>query len=89
MPPFPHSNVSYPNGAIVTFGAVPYVFAGGRAFEASASELTAVQKVDPAQVLAAPAGAAAPTAVGPRPGVTVSTHAVDGQRHHVRRRHRR
>ena len=78
VPPFPHSNVSYPNGAIVTFGAAPYVFAGGRAFEASASELTAVRKVDPAQVLAAPAGSSAPTAVAPRPGVTVSTHAVDG-----------
>ncbi len=80
--------MSYPNGAIVTFGAVPYVFAGGRAFEASASELTAVQKVDPAQVLAAPAGAAAPTAVGPAGRDRV--HPRSGRtRHHVRRRHRR
>ena len=78
LPPFPHANVSYPNGAIVTFGADHYVFAGGRAFQASASELAAVQKVDPAQVLAAPAGASAPTAVAPRPGVTVSTRPVNG-----------
>jgi hypothetical protein len=78
VPPFPHTNVSYPNGAIVTFGAAPYVFAGGRAFEASASELAAVQKVDPAKVLAAPAGASAPTAVAPRVGVTVSSQPVDG-----------
>jgi hypothetical protein len=77
-PAFPHANVSYPNGAIVTFGAGHYVFAGGRAFPASASELAAVQKVDRAQVVAAPAGAAAPTAVAPRPGVTVFTHPVDG-----------
>ena len=46
--------MSYPNGAIVTFGANHYVFAGGRAFPASASELAAVQKVDPAQVLSPP-----------------------------------
>ena len=70
--------MSYPNGAIVTFGADHYVFAGGRAFQASASELAAVQKVDPAQVLAAPAGAPAPTAVAPRPGVTVFTQPVNG-----------
>ena len=70
--------MSYPNGAIVTFGADHYVFAGGRAFQASASELAAVQKVDPAQVVAAPAGTSAPTAVAPRPGVTVFTHPVNG-----------
>ena len=46
--------------------------------QASASELAAVQKVDPAQVLAAPAGASAPTAVAPRPGVTVFTRPVNG-----------
>jgi YVTN family beta-propeller protein len=78
VPPFPHSNVSYPNAAIVTFRGAHYVFAGGRAFAASANELAAVQKVDHAQVLAAPAGASAPTAVAPRPGVTVFTHPVDG-----------
>ena len=54
LPPFPHASVSYPNAAIVTFGANHYVFAGGRAFQASASELAAVQKVDPAKVVAAP-----------------------------------
>ncbi len=51
---------------------------GAAPFAASASELAAVRKVDPAQVLAAPAGASAPTAVAPRPGVTVFTHPVNG-----------
>ncbi len=78
LPPFPHASVSYPNAAIVTFGADHYVFAGGRAFEASASELAAVRKVDPAKVVAAPGGTPAPTAVVPRPGVTVFTQPVNG-----------
>jgi hypothetical protein len=78
--PFPHSNVSFPNGAIVSFGSTPYVFAGGRAFEASATELAAVQKVDPAKVLSAPAGTTAPTSVVPRPGVLVFTGPVNGNR---------
>jgi hypothetical protein len=77
LPPFPHAGVSYPNAAIVTFGANHYVFAGGRAFPASASELAAVQKVDPAQVVAAPSGPA-PAPVVPRPGVTVFTQPVNG-----------
>jgi hypothetical protein len=76
--PFPQANVSYPNGAIVTFGSNHYVFAGGRAFNASSSELAAVQKVDPAKVLAAPAGAGAPTSAVPRAGVLVFTRPVNG-----------
>jgi len=75
---FPHANVSYPNGAIVTFGVTHYVFAGGRAFKASASQLAAVQKVNPGKVLAAPAGAGAPTSAVPRPGVLVFTRPVNG-----------
>ena len=78
LPPFPHAGVSYPNAAIVTFGANHYVFAGGRAFQASASELAAVQKVDPAKTVAAPGGIPAPTSVLPRPGVTVFTQPVNG-----------
>jgi hypothetical protein len=78
LAPFPRADGSYPNGGIVTFAGAHYVFAGGRAFAASANQLAAVQKVDPAQVLAAPAGASAPTAVAPRSGVTVSTREVDG-----------
>ena len=76
--PFPQANVSYPNGAILTFGSNHYVFAGGRAFNASSTELAAVQKVDPAKVLAAPAGAGAPTSVVPRAGVLVFTRPVNG-----------
>ena len=49
VPPFPRANVSYPNGAIVNFGGAHFVFAGGRAFAASAIVLAAVQKVDHAQ----------------------------------------
>ena len=77
--PFPRANVSYPNGAIITFGSTHYVFAGGRAFEvSSASVLAAVQKVDPAKVLAAPAGTSAPTSTHPRSGVLVFTRPVNG-----------
>ena len=79
LPPFPHAGLSYPNAAIVNFGANHYVFAGGRAFQASASELAAVQKVDPAKVVVAePAGIVPPTSVAPRPGVTVFTQPVNG-----------
>ena len=78
LPLFPPASVSYPNAAIVTFGANHYVFAGGRAFQASSSELAAVQKVDPAKVVAAPGGTPAPTSVAPRPGVTVFTQPVNG-----------
>jgi hypothetical protein len=77
--PFPGANISYPNGAIITFGSTHYVFAGGRAFKVgSASDLAAVQKVDPAKVLAAPAGASAPTSTAPRSGVLVFTKPVNG-----------
>ena len=79
LPPFPHAGISYPNAAIVNLGANHYVFAGGRAFQASASELAAVQKVDPAKVVVAePAGIVPPTMVTPRPGVTVFTQPVNG-----------
>jgi hypothetical protein len=77
--PFPHSSVSYPNGAIVTFGSSHYVFAGGRAFTISSSSLlTAMEKVDPAKVLAAPAGTSAPTSTHPRSGVLLTTRPVNG-----------
>ena len=79
LPPFPHAGLSYPNAAIVNLGANHYVFAGGRAFQASASELAAVQKVDPAKVVVAePAGIVPPTSVAPRPGVTMFTQPVNG-----------
>jgi hypothetical protein len=76
--PFPHANVSYPNGAIVGFGGKDYVLAGGRAFVASAAELGGVEKVDHAKALTAPAGAAPPTATAPRSGTLLSTRAVNG-----------
>jgi hypothetical protein len=77
--PFPHANVSYPNGAIVTFGSTAYVLAGGRAFGVpSPKVLSDVQKVDPAKVLAAPPGASAPSSTTPRSGVLMFTKPVNG-----------
>ena len=79
LKPFPHSNVSYPNGAIIFFGSTGYVLAGGRAFGVpSLKVLAAVQKVDPAKVLAAPAGASLPSSATPRSGVLVFTSPVNG-----------
>ena len=75
---FPDAGLSYPDGAIVAYGGKDYVFAGGRAFAAAGSSLTAVEKVDHAQVVAAPAEATAPVTVAVRPGTLVSTKAVDG-----------
>jgi len=76
--PFPHSGQSYPNGAIVSFAGHDYVFAGGRAFPGSASELAALERVDHAKVTPAPAGTSAPTSRAPRPGTMLTTGAVNG-----------
>ncbi len=76
--PFPHSGQSYPNGAIVSFAGHDYVFAGGRAFLGSASELAALEKVDHAKVTSAPAGTSAPISIAPRSGTLLTTRAVSG-----------
>ncbi len=76
--PFPHSGQSYPNGAIVSFAGRNYVFAGGRAFLGSASDLAALEKVDHAKVTTAPAGTSAPTSAAPRSGTLITTRAVNG-----------
>ena len=75
---FPGADLTYPNGAIVTFGSRDYVLAGGRAFVASAAELVALEKDDHAKVVSAPTGAAPPTAMAPRPGTLLSTRVVNG-----------
>jgi hypothetical protein len=77
--PFPGAQLTYPNGAVVSFGGDPYVFAGGHAFPASATELAALRKVDHATAVDAPAGAQPPTATAPRAGTLLSTRAVNGQ----------
>jgi hypothetical protein len=78
-PPFPSANVSYPNGAIISFGGTHFVFAGGRAFGiATPAILASIQKVDPAKILSAPAGATAPSSTTPRSGVLVFTRPVNG-----------
>jgi hypothetical protein len=69
--------VHYPNGAIVTFGASSYVFAGGRAFAVGTS-LAALEKVDHAKVVAATVGAVAPTATALRSGTLLSTRTING-----------
>ena len=76
--PFPHSGQSYPNGAIVSFAGHDYVFAGGRAFLGSASELAALEKVDHAKVASASAGMSAPTSTAPRSGTLLTTRAING-----------
>ena len=75
---FPDADISYPNGAIVRFGASDYVLAGGRAFAGAGSSLALVERVDHAKVVPAPAGATAPTAVALRSGTLLSTRAVNG-----------
>lgn len=76
--PFPAAGVTYPNGAIVNFSGTYFVFAGGSAFPVPSSPvLAALQKVDPAEVQTAPAGAAPPTGP-PRPGTLLFTRAVNG-----------
>lgn len=75
---FPQANTSYPNGAIVSFAGIDYVFAGGHAFEISTpAELASLQAVDHAAIVAAPTGAAVPT-TPPRPGTLVFTRPVNG-----------
>ena len=75
---FPHAQLSYPNGAVITFGRRDYVFAGGHPFLASASELAAVERVDFARVMPAVTGAMPPVGTAPRPGSLLSTRTVDG-----------
>jgi hypothetical protein len=77
--PFPQANVTYPNGAIISFSGTHYVFAGGRAFGiSSTSQLTALQKVNKAQILNAASGATPPTSVAPRVGTLMFTRPIDG-----------
>ena len=75
---FPQAWLSYPNGAVVSFGAKDYVFAGGRAFIATGNSFGAVEKVDHARVISAPSGAIAPTGVAPRSGTLLTTRPVTG-----------
>ena len=76
--PFPHADVSYPNGAIIRFSNADYVLAGGRAFAVGSSkDLAAVEKVDHAKPQSAPAGAKAPSGP-PRSGTLVFTRPVNG-----------
>jgi len=78
LTPFPDANLSYPNGAIVSFSGTDYVLAGGHALAVgSSANLTKLQKVDHAAIVGAPSGATPPT-TAPRPGTLVSTRPVNG-----------
>ena len=75
---FPGANVSYPNGAIVTFSGKDYVFAGGSAFQVQGpAALAALQRVDHARAQAAPSGSRPPMGA-PRPGTLLFTRPIDG-----------
>ncbi len=75
---FPGANLTYPNGALVSFGGAVYAFAGGHAFAVpSLKALAALQKVDKATVQAAAPGANLPVGA-PRPGTLLSTGPVNG-----------
>jgi len=75
--PFPHANVTYPNGSIVDFNKTFYVFAGGHPFGiASPTILSKVEAVDKAAVQAPAAGALLPT-VAPRVGTLITTNVVN------------
>lgn len=77
LPPFPRSNSTYSNGAIVDFAGTDYVFAGGHAFGIpSPSAFYALERVDPAEPGTAPGGAVPPVAP-PRPGTLVFTRPVN------------
>ncbi len=76
---FPHANVTYSNGAIVSYSGTHYVFAGGRAFGIStAAALTSLQKVDKAVVQTSVAGTTPPTSTTPRSGTLIFTGPVNG-----------
>jgi hypothetical protein len=78
--PFPHANVTYPNGALVDFSGTVYVFAGGHPFGiATPTQLAKLEAVDKAGVLNAAAGATLPTAA-PAAGTLISTNAVNGDK---------
>jgi hypothetical protein len=73
-PLFPRANVTYPNGAIVSFGGTIYVFAGGHPFGIpSPAALAAVQATDKAAIVSAPPGAEVPTSVA-ADGTTISAY---------------
>jgi hypothetical protein len=73
-PLFPRANVTYPNGAMVSFGGTIYVFAGGHAFGIpSPAALAAVRTVDKAAVVSAPPGSQVPTSAA-ADGTTIAAY---------------
>ena len=79
LPPFPHANVTFPNGAIITYSGSDFVFAGGRAFGISSpAVLASLQKVNHAVIQTAVAGTSAPTGTAPRVGTLMFTSPING-----------
>jgi hypothetical protein len=79
LPPFTHANVTFPNGAIISYSGSDFVFAGGRAFAiSSATVLASLQKVNHAVIQTAVAGTSAPTGAAPRVGTLMFTSPING-----------
>jgi hypothetical protein len=77
--PFPRSNSTFPNGALINFSGTVYVFAGGHAFGIpSQAVLTKIRSVDPAEVLTAAPGSTLPVTSSSRSGTLITTQTVSG-----------
>jgi len=75
---FPNAGLTFPNGAIVSFSGTLYVMAGGHAFGVpNQADLSALERVDHASVVDAPAGATPPERA-PRVGTLMFTRPVNG-----------
>ena len=75
--PFPHANLTYPNGSIVNWNGTDYVFAGGHPFGiATPTLLLKLQTVDHATVIKAAAGSTLPTTLA-RPGTLITTNTIN------------
>jgi len=76
--PFPHANLTYPNGSIINWNGTFYDFAGGHPFGiATPTILAKLQAVDHAAVIKAAVGSTLPTATA-RPGTLITTNSVNG-----------
>ncbi len=77
--PFPTANSTFPNGALVNFSGVIYVFAGGKPFGIpSQAVLNKIRSVNHAVVLSAAPGSTLPVAASSRSGTLITTQTVNG-----------
>ncbi len=77
--PFPTASSTFPNGALINFSGVIYVFAGGKAFGIpSPTVLNKIRSVNHAVVLNAAPGSTVPGVASPRSGTLITTQTVNG-----------